>query len=101
MSAAQKHHAPAGRLQVLATDRAIAVQFILHAYMLIVLGGADARVALGTVIGVNAESFPMPADIAERTVVSVKCTSWKTKGYELGDGGIVAPEMTHIAVVHA
>ncbi len=79
VAAVQKHHAPAGRLQVLATDRAIAVQFILHAHMLVVFGGADARVALGTVIGIDAESFPVSADIAERTVVSVKYTSGKSK----------------------
>jgi len=47
--------------------------------MLVVFGGADARVALGTVIGIDPESFPMSADIAERTVVSVKYTSGKSK----------------------
>ena len=99
VAAAQEYHASAGRLQVLATNRTIAVQFVLHAHVLVVFGGADARVALGTVVRVNAESFPVPADIAERTVVTVKSTTARDTGYELGDGSVVAPEMTDITVV--
>lgn len=72
VTTAQEHDTLARRLKVVAANRAVAVQFVLHAYVLVVHRCADARVALGTVIGVNAQSLPMPADVAKRTMVAVK-----------------------------
>ena len=72
MTTAQEHDTLARRLKVVAANRTVAVQLVLHAYVLVVYRRADARVALRAVIGVNAQSLSVTAYGAERTMVTVK-----------------------------
>ena len=72
MTTAQEHDTLARRLKVVAANRTVAVQLVLHAYVLVVYRRADARVALRAVIGVNAQSLSVTAYVAERTMVTVK-----------------------------